>query len=137
MLVWFANHCPWLNWNYLLQNVAHKYCMGLDCRAITTKYYLHVHLLHVQHVLCNALIQVIYSVVSCQYSYAIPVCLNSARMNELIKFDFWRHYRLNFYFALPSINNETVTEYYMYTWTSICDISITIVYTCTTCACMI
>jgi len=33
----------------------------------------HVHCIHMKHLICNALVSVIYSVVSGQYSYTIPV----------------------------------------------------------------
>jgi len=45
---------------------------GLDCRVITTEYRARVYYIHMSHLFCNALVHVIYSVVSDQYSYTIP-----------------------------------------------------------------
>jgi len=45
---------------------------GLDCRIITKEYRARVHYIHMYHLFCNALVHVIYSVVSDQYSYTIP-----------------------------------------------------------------
>ena len=42
---------------------------GLDCHVITTEYRTHVHCIHMQHLLCNALVHVIYSGVSSQCSH--------------------------------------------------------------------
>ena len=42
---------------------------GLDCRVITTEYRTRVHCKHMYHLFLNALVHVIYSVVSGQYSY--------------------------------------------------------------------
>ena len=39
---------------------------GLDCRVITTEYRTHVQCIHMYHPFCNALVHVIYSVVSGQ-----------------------------------------------------------------------
>jgi len=44
---------------------------GLDCRVITTEYETRVHLIHMYHLFCNALVHVIHYVVSDQYSYTI------------------------------------------------------------------
>jgi len=44
---------------------------GLDCRVITKEYRTHVQYIHMYHLFVNALIHVIYSVVSGQYSYTI------------------------------------------------------------------
>ena len=44
---------------------------GLDCHVITTEYRTRVHCIHMYHLFCNALVHVIYSVVSGQYSYTI------------------------------------------------------------------
>ena len=44
---------------------------GLECRVITREYRTRVHCIHMYHLFCNALVHVIYSVVSCQYSYTI------------------------------------------------------------------
>jgi len=44
---------------------------GLDCHVITTEYRTRVHCIHMYHLCCNALIHVIYSVVSGQYSCTI------------------------------------------------------------------
>ena len=44
---------------------------GLECHVITTEYRTRVHCIHMQHLFCNALVHVIYSVVSGQYSYTI------------------------------------------------------------------
>jgi len=46
---------------------------GLDCRVITTEYRTCVQYIHIYHLFCNALVHVIYSVVSGQYSYTIAV----------------------------------------------------------------
>ena len=46
---------------------------GLDCHAITTEYRTRVHCIHMYHLFCNALVHVIYSVVSGQYSYTISL----------------------------------------------------------------
>jgi len=43
----------------------------LDCRVITTEYRTRVHCIHMYHLFCNALVHVIYCVVSGQYSYTI------------------------------------------------------------------
>ena len=45
----------------------------LDCRVITTEYRTRVHCIHMKHLFCNALIHVIYSVVSGQCSHTIAV----------------------------------------------------------------
>jgi len=45
---------------------------GLDCRVITTEYRTRVHCIHMYRLFCNALVHVIHSVVSGQYSYATP-----------------------------------------------------------------
>ena len=42
---------------------------GLDWCFITTEYRTRVHCIHMYHPVCNALVHVIYSVVSGQYSY--------------------------------------------------------------------
>ena len=39
---------------------------GLECHVITTEYRTHVHYIHMYHLFCNALVHVIYSVVSGQ-----------------------------------------------------------------------
>jgi len=44
---------------------------GLDCRVSTTEYRTRVHCIHMYHLFCDALVHVIYSVVSGQYSYTI------------------------------------------------------------------
>jgi len=44
---------------------------GLDCRVITTEYRTRVHFIHMYHLFCNAMVHVIYSVVSGQHSYTI------------------------------------------------------------------
>jgi len=44
---------------------------GLDCRVITTEYRTRVHCIHMYHLFGNALVHVIYSVVSGEYSYTI------------------------------------------------------------------
>ena len=44
---------------------------GLECRVITADYISRVHYMHMFHLFCNALVHVIYSVVSGQYSYTI------------------------------------------------------------------
>jgi len=44
---------------------------GLDCLVITTQYRTRVHCIHMYHIFCNALVHVIYSSVSVQYSYTI------------------------------------------------------------------
>ena len=47
---------------------------GLDCLVITTEYRTSVHCIHkLLHLFCNTLVHVIYSVVSGQYSYTIPL----------------------------------------------------------------
>ena len=46
---------------------------GLDCRVITTEYREHVSTVYKCNTYCNALVPVIYSVVSGQYSYTIHV----------------------------------------------------------------
>ena len=48
---------------------------GLDCRVITTECISHVHWIHMYHLFCNALVYVIYSVVSGQYLYTISKLL--------------------------------------------------------------
>ena len=45
---------------------------GLDCCVITTEYRTRVHCIHMYHLVCNALVYVIYAVVAGQYSYTIP-----------------------------------------------------------------
>ena len=45
---------------------------GLDCRVTTTEYRTRVHCIDMSHLLCNALVHVIYSRVSGQCSHAIP-----------------------------------------------------------------
>jgi len=42
---------------------------GLECRVISTEYRTRVHCIQMQHLFCNALVHVINSVVSGQYSY--------------------------------------------------------------------
>jgi len=44
---------------------------GLDCRVITAEYRTRVQCIHMYHLFCNALVHVIYSIVSGQYSYTI------------------------------------------------------------------
>ena len=44
---------------------------GVNCHVITTEYRTRVHYIHTYHLLCNALIRVMYSIVSGQYSYTI------------------------------------------------------------------
>jgi len=44
---------------------------GLDFCVITTEYKTRVNCIHVYHLFCNALVHVIYSVVSGQYLYTI------------------------------------------------------------------
>ena len=44
---------------------------GLDCRAITTEYRTRDQCIHMYHLVCNALVHVIFFVVSGQYSYTI------------------------------------------------------------------
>ena len=46
---------------------------GLDCHVITTEYRTLVHCIHMYHLFCNALTHVIYSGVSGQCSYTIPL----------------------------------------------------------------
>ena len=48
---------------------------GLDCRVITTEYRTRVHCIHMYHLFCNALVHVIYSVVSGQYLYILYLVL--------------------------------------------------------------
>ena len=50
---------------------------GLDCRVITTEYKTRVHCIHMYHLFCYALVHVIYSRVSCQYSHAVQGCFIS------------------------------------------------------------
>ena len=47
---------------------------GLDCHVITTEYRTRVHCKHMYHLLCTALVHVIYSGVSGQCSHTIPDC---------------------------------------------------------------
>ena len=44
---------------------------GLDCRVITTEYRPRVQCIHMHHLFCNALVHVIYSICSGQYSYLL------------------------------------------------------------------
>ena len=44
---------------------------ALDCRVITTEYRTRVNCIHMYHLFGNALVRVIYSVVSGEYSYTI------------------------------------------------------------------
>ena len=46
---------------------------GLDCRGITTENRTHVHSIHKYDLICNALVYVIYSVVSGQYLCQIAI----------------------------------------------------------------
>ena len=46
---------------------------GLDCHVITTEYRTRVQCIHMQHLFCNALVHVIYSVVLGQYSNTITL----------------------------------------------------------------
>jgi len=48
---------------------------GLACRVITTEYRTCVHCIHMYHLFCNALVHVIYSVVSGQYLYILYLVL--------------------------------------------------------------
>jgi len=45
----------------------------LDCHVITTEYRTRVHCIHMQHLVCNALVHVIYLRVSGQCSHTIAV----------------------------------------------------------------
>ena len=45
---------------------------GFDCRVITTEYISRVHWINIKHLVCNALVHVIYFVVSGQYLYKYP-----------------------------------------------------------------
>ena len=45
---------------------------GLDC-CIATEYISHIHCIHMLHLFCNALVHVIYSKVSGQYSYTCTI----------------------------------------------------------------
>jgi len=45
----------------------------LDCHVITTEYRTRVHCIHMYHLFYNALVHAMYSVVSGQYSYIIPI----------------------------------------------------------------
>jgi len=49
---------------------------GLDCPVITTEYTTRVHCIHMYHLFRNALVHVIYSIVSGQYSYTIHTGIN-------------------------------------------------------------
>jgi len=63
------------NIDQTLVNSLHRllYCEigGLDCHVITTEYRTRVHCIHMHHLLCNALVLVIYSGVSGQCSHTI------------------------------------------------------------------
>ena len=48
---------------------------GLDCHVITTEYRTRAQCIHMYRLCCNALVHVIYSVVSGQYSYTISTIL--------------------------------------------------------------
>jgi len=66
---------------------------ALDCRVITTEYTTRVNCVHTYHLLCNALVHVIYSVVSGQCSYTIPVhnqLCPSKHTLEYCKCSLWR-----------------------------------------------
>jgi len=56
--------------------------VDLDCRVITTEYRTRVHCIHMYHLFCNALVHVIYSVVSGQYSYTILGLLNYLKVHN-------------------------------------------------------
>ena len=55
---------------------------GLDCHVITTEFRTSVHYIHMSHLFCNALVYVIYFVVSGQYSYTIPISQFRRPCNE-------------------------------------------------------
>jgi len=46
---------------------------GLECHVITIEYRIRVYCMHMYHLFCNALVHVIYSVVSGQFSYTMRV----------------------------------------------------------------
>ena len=56
---------------------------GLDCQFITTEYRTRVHCIHMYHLLCNALVHVIYSGVSGQCSHTILHYVGRVQGNEL------------------------------------------------------
>jgi len=53
-----------------LHRLLHCEIGGLDIHVITTEYRACVHCIHMYHILCNALVHIIYSVVSGQYNKA-------------------------------------------------------------------
>ena len=61
---------------------------GLNFRVITTEYRTCVHCLHMYHLFVNALVRVIYSVVSGEYSYTIWHCIMFVNVNGYRKHDF-------------------------------------------------
>jgi len=50
---------------------------------MTTEYRTRVHCIHIYHLFCNALVHVIYSVVSGQYSHTIPLFVSQMLEVEL------------------------------------------------------
>ena len=50
---------------------------GLDCHVITTEYRTRVHCIHMYHLLCNALVHVIYSGVSSECSHTIHLLVTT------------------------------------------------------------
>ena len=73
----------------------------------TTEYRTHVQSIPMYHLLCKALVLVIYSVVSGQYSYTIIVC-NSCRSEVLSKSTDIPFYYSTLAFHLPKSNNKAI-----------------------------
>jgi len=75
VLLCFSRRLLYTHIDQTLVNSLHRQLKGkiggLDCCVITTEYMSCVHCIHVYHLFCNALVHVMYSVVSGQCSYSI------------------------------------------------------------------
>ena len=64
---------------------------GLECRVITNEYRTLVHCIQMQHLFCNALVHVINSVVSGQYSYTKHYFAYSISLKGLFMDKIWKY----------------------------------------------
>ena len=72
---------------------------GKDCRVITTEYISCVHWIHMYHLLCNALVHVIYSVVSGQCSHTIPL---GSFINHTLDYNYFNCYKSFYSYRLDT-----------------------------------
>jgi len=91
-----------------LQGLLNFERVGLDCRVITTEYKTRVHWIHTEHLFCNTLVRVIYSVVSGQYSYTIFTSITYSEVFVIFSYWFAEHVPLTSSCSLITEKNTIV-----------------------------